>query len=521
MRQRVDRRLFMAGAGAALGAAAVELSHPLRADAAGTVGTFWDQGGAVFNVKAYGAKGDGVTDDTAAIQAAITAAGSNGTVLFPPGTYVVNTGPLPIPNGVTFWGNGATITATVTGVVYFLHQVVALGQAIHDVAIRGLTFNGGTSSSTVYAIVIDNTASTSTLNYNVRVEECNLINCKAGTVHIANNLNSFIRTDWMLVADCMFDGCTFGSITDGTYADSFEDCTYIARANTLAAITTTSAGFAGVNYVTPLLGSGTTTLTRLVNIMVTNLAPDMVNGSDNGIMLDVAPAELVNVDVMGCSQVPIYLKEQDSDLQITATNIGLFDTGGGIVLDAGSDTEGGGTLMNVRLEGVGRKTNFSSWTFRQYPLFVLEGRWRVIGGDVYLPSAGGLGIPPDPPYGVGVTYPNGRLEIANMLWPPPSAFSGGLVNVYSGPMPTFRNCTNINPAGTRTVAVPASGTAVAADYMDRTFYVTAGVGGCKMAIQGGPSVVIPTGALGTVRVPAGQTVTPTYTATPTWVVEGE
>ena len=48
--------------------------------------------GAAFNVLDYGAAGDGVTDDTAAIQAAFDAASAagGGTVLVPPGYYVVS-----------------------------------------------------------------------------------------------------------------------------------------------------------------------------------------------------------------------------------------------------------------------------------------------------------------------------------------------------------------------------------------------------------------------------------------------
>lgn len=41
------------------------------------------------NVKHYGAVGDGVTDDTAAIQAAVTAGGENATIHYPAGTYKV------------------------------------------------------------------------------------------------------------------------------------------------------------------------------------------------------------------------------------------------------------------------------------------------------------------------------------------------------------------------------------------------------------------------------------------------
>jgi hypothetical protein len=52
---------------------------------------FEDKGGQVFNVKAYGATGNGSTDDTTAIEAAITAASvSGGIVYLPQGIYMVS-----------------------------------------------------------------------------------------------------------------------------------------------------------------------------------------------------------------------------------------------------------------------------------------------------------------------------------------------------------------------------------------------------------------------------------------------
>jgi hypothetical protein len=51
--------------------------------------TINDRWGEVKNVKDFGATGDGSTNDTTAIQAAITAASPGGTVLFPAGTYLV------------------------------------------------------------------------------------------------------------------------------------------------------------------------------------------------------------------------------------------------------------------------------------------------------------------------------------------------------------------------------------------------------------------------------------------------
>lgn len=81
-----------------------------------SVASIW--GGIIINVKEapYLAKGDGVTDDTAAIQAAINAVTNGGTVVFPSGTYCISS-TLTIGNG------SASVASTVHNI--FLQGVGA------------------------------------------------------------------------------------------------------------------------------------------------------------------------------------------------------------------------------------------------------------------------------------------------------------------------------------------------------------------------------------------------------------
>ena len=103
------------------------------------------------DVKAYGAKGDGVTDDGAAIQRALNAGGGKrgAVIVFPPGTYLVRG--VAIGPGMTIQGYGATIlrppnqgkwvrTFTTENAPYEGDSDSA------PLVIRGLTFDGSSQS---------------------------------------------------------------------------------------------------------------------------------------------------------------------------------------------------------------------------------------------------------------------------------------------------------------------------------------------------------------------------------------
>lgn len=107
----------------------------------------------LFNVKdaAYGAKGDGSTDDSTAIAAAITAAKSaGGVVYFPPGTYIIGT-TLTLQSKVHLRGAGPEVTklklknSANTNVIKTANYGAA---GIRDFSIRDLTIDGNNANNT-------------------------------------------------------------------------------------------------------------------------------------------------------------------------------------------------------------------------------------------------------------------------------------------------------------------------------------------------------------------------------------
>jgi len=121
--------------------------------------------GASLNVLDFGAVGNGVADDSAAIQAAINATpDAGGSVYFPNGTYLVNTG-ITLKSRVTLFGNdrnNTTIkdgTAGITvlglsGTAYNM-RIKSLAVEGNDLAAKGIAILGTTLGSSAHHIIED------------------------------------------------------------------------------------------------------------------------------------------------------------------------------------------------------------------------------------------------------------------------------------------------------------------------------------------------------------------------------
>lgn len=198
-----------------------------------------NQNETVFNVRKYGAKGNGIHDDTAKIRDAIQAAVATGggTVFFEKGTYLI-TGVINVPKNVSILGAGKSVTTlkrsdqkderilsllgdqTVKDIGFDSRiGVLPMGD---DITILDSKFEcrvqGIQNTATVYRLSVINVLfyncgygilSNKNPSLDVKVMNCRFLNTKADGIEI--NVNS---QRW-LIENCIFDRNTSESSWSG------------------------------------------------------------------------------------------------------------------------------------------------------------------------------------------------------------------------------------------------------------------------------------------------------------------
>lgn len=131
-----------------------------------------------YNIKDYGAKGDGVTDDSAAINRAIVAANAagGGRVYAPADTYFIASTTLAMASNVRFTGDGSGKTilrCTDAGAYGSLSYMLSVGSAVSDVGIEGMTLTCSTMTS-------GGTTGVYLAGDNVKIRDLEILNLKIG-----------------------------------------------------------------------------------------------------------------------------------------------------------------------------------------------------------------------------------------------------------------------------------------------------------------------------------------------------
>lgn len=337
----------------------------------------------VLDVRSFGAAGDGVTDDTAAIQAAIDAVpAGGGLVRVPAGTYKL-TDTLIVRSGLVLAGDGmyATVLDQTSATDQGLYGEDIVGLTVRDLRITGPA--DGLSLGAVDGILLDQTGATATQN--VIIENVMVDHFSRHAINLADPITSVLSNvraqncggygftvtlgTSLTLRSCYANGCLTGgySLTSTSYAE-------------LSGCACDSTGAAGVGYLITNCNGVVLTGCGAEDIGTTAYRIDGGTGCTINSCYSSGNTE-VAYEVTGASAKALLLnvRERDPDgatasiqvdagctatvIQAATTTAMSLATGTTRVLDGGVlDITSAGTSIN----GVdrGATTNFAAYVLR-------------------------------------------------------------------------------------------------------------------------------------------------------------
>ena len=172
-----------------------------------------------FNVKQYGAKGDGSTDDTAAINATLAALPSaGGTIFFPPGTYLISSTLVVSSDNVQLIGAGwnAIVTPKNTFTGAPLIKVAAPGGAgnfRYGIKIADLYLNGNNNTG-MGGIELDST-------YMAVIDHVRIRYCPGTGIYLTDPSSGTARGAYTTIRHCDITDGGAGTAILSAYAENY------------------------------------------------------------------------------------------------------------------------------------------------------------------------------------------------------------------------------------------------------------------------------------------------------------
>lgn len=514
-----SRRHFFGAAGlgiAAMGAtmffqprsqtAYAATSHTLHPSLARIMETTSTDG--TYNVKDYGAVGNGTTDDTSAILAAISAAvaAGGGDVLLPGGATYLISSPLALSSfGVRLIGTGGSIlqpSGSFSGAQVLLLSADFCG--VHDIMIafantttsRNPATNGiqitGARSCVLENVVLNyingwavqSTSTSSVANYWTNLNNVHTFQCNQG-IHLLGNAASGYNVGHYFV-NCNADQCLSG---DGFL---FEDAHDVLCSNLYGTVT------AGPGAVLHIKGASAAVYAINVDLGASpgpSTGPTvLIESGANGIPKQIELSGILEGGASGATiSAGTLINFHNVDFFNNGT-YGLNITGGdGILVQECSFSANGSTGSSGRYD-------FQAST---------TGHVAVTNGIFTTPRGNSAG---ETNNAVNVT--DGMVVFQNTIF---LGAGYGSANIFNGYPSIVRNCPGYNPLGMITAPTigPSPYTAPTKS-SDMTVFLAGGTVS-SVAIGGAATGL----TSGTFRVPAQQTITVTYSSRPIWAWFGD
>ena len=463
----------------------------------------------VYNVLDYGADPTGAADSLPAILQArvVCKANGGGQLYYPPGEFKIS-GSIPLSSGIYHIGagEGATLLTATANLVGMFSAILLSGQSLTECGVGEMTIDGLTGvTGTTTGVELDSSASAAILTRGVWFDRLHFMNCLAGINHAGNNANAGAMNNKVTAQSCVFDACGAGYELLGTYGVEIVNCHGLQ--NTVATVLSPTIKSGGAVNA----GTGPTTVTRISGLHSEGRGDltGTLGYTDDAIAFGGSDTRIIDCELSNISEFPIHFESAEGEGSFIG-HIMVWGCGGPMLYCDSSTLSEPAIVSDYVGAYICRNTSLNPNYGQRAAVAFNGGTWMA--DNIMVADAASNPVPYALSVGADAPNQTGIIRVSRFFCPAPSTEWLQVLNTQSDMDLRISDSPGYNPTGPQTApAIPASGTALTNPFpFDCTVYVNGGTV-TAVAISGTDTGQI-TGAF---SLPAGETITLTYSVVPT------